>query len=263
MIKDFDQLFEELSDLPFEERYDYADQFFTNSNYYEYIKELHGNKKREESLKLLFDCRQELFEKVDRILGSDVLCAEAYLIAIFIMPDLDISNYFRAFLDERIRYEELDTFDQDSYLRILNMLVAYLIDLHNYSFSLQVLDMIDKYVTPDLSSLIRRGYCLMKLERADDFYDLFIQSNFRDPLFCIHLLITLLKANDEKRAKEVYLAMLETYPSIIDLVQPWENEDDPVLAVFMDALDAAGDDLLSVPYFFDFLASCTQKPNYS
>lgn len=263
MIKNYEELFEELAELPFEERYDYADSFFTNSNFAKYTKKLNLSKQRADSLQILFDNRQELFEKVERVLSDDKLCAEAYLVALFVMPELDICHFFKDFSEEVIVYEELDEYDKSSYLRILYMAVTYLIDVHNYTMAIKVLDKIDKYEVPDLSSLVRRGHCLMKLERADEFYDLFFTSNFRDPLFCIYLLITLLKANDEKRAKEVYMEMLDTYPSIVDLDCPWENEDDHVLNVFMDAIDVAYDDMLSVPFFFDFICSCKQKPNYS
>lgn len=263
MSDNYYSVLEKLSGLDLDERYEEINDFFCEDNLANYVLPYNISSIKRDAVRILFNNLGDIHDKVYDAVDKDLLCSEAYMIAVYIFDDLDAYTLFKDFLNEKIDYEGLDDYDRQSYIRIKELFCTYLIDLGNYKLALRLQDELDNIDPPTLFSLMRRGYCYLKLEMAQEIYDFYRFENIHDPLFFLYLLIALLKDRDEEKAELVYHEMLEVYPCAAYLDHPWDGDDSKDMQLLLDAIDAATDELRSVPDFFTFISNHKSRSMYS
>lgn len=239
---------------------EYLLNFFNKKNYKEYeISDL-ANEDQIKAIKIMFESKKTLIDRVDDAFNYDPFCAEAFFTYLMISEDVFLQLRFNDYYNEASKYGSFDEYEKVNYIKILDFYVDFLLDICNVTKAIIVQKLIikltNKYTKKATSRL---AYAYYGVENADDFYRLYCDSKF-DTYEYLLLLVTLLKHDESLRAQEVLLDMFKNieYGTYLDHV--WDlDENDPTQKEFADTVEDCFDDLNSIPTFFSWVNRIREK----
>ena len=231
----------------------YFEGFFTRSVFKDYQIDESAEKDARQAIKTMFTSSKDLFDRVDLAFDRDPLCLEAFFVYFMLSEDIFVQQRFEAYYEHLSDYGDLSSYQKHCFLIILAFYCDFLMDLHNFTRAIKVQRQIIR-LSGELSKgdVNRLSFMYSVIEEADDFYRLYLDSEF-DAYDYILLTVTLLKHEDTLRAREVLLDMMEhiEYASYLDHM--WDlDEKDEKQKQFIDTVDELYDTICSVPDFFSF-----------
>lgn len=252
----FFTLASELSKHTPEEVGTYVDSFFIPENYHSYEIPEYAEDNERKAIEILFTGEEDILTRLERAREYDYLCVEAFFVEVSMFDDiLSYDSFYRYYLliDD---FPEFTIYGQENYLLILDLFVEYLIDIGNIKTGIRVQkDLIRISKGKSVRNTARLCYMYFLLEDADTYYDYYLSEEFDDPGCYLLLIVTLLKNNEEGKAKEVLHDMFSLFPKSRYIDRIYElDEGDEEARRFIDCVNGCFDELCSVPYFFKWCA---------
>lgn len=239
---------------------DYLEKFLSKKNLKEYSISPLANKNQIKAIKIMFESKKTLAQRIDNAFEYDPFCVEALFTYLMISEDVFLQLRFDSYFDEASRYADLDEYEKICYIEILNFYVDFLLDIRNVTKAIVVQKLIVK-LTNEYSkkSVSRLAYAYYEIEDAEDFYRLYAEAEF-DVYEYILCLITLLKHEEDIKAQEVLLDFFKNneYGTYLDHV--WDlDESDEKQKQFADTILDCFDDINSIPSFFSWVNRIREK----
>lgn len=239
---------------------EYLLSFFSKKNFKEYEISEYADKSQIKAIKIMFESKKNLGERVDDAFSCDPFCREALFVYLMISEDVFLQLRFNAYYEEVSKYGGFDEYQKLCYLTILDLYVDFLLDINNVTKAIEVQRMIVK-LTNNFSekAVSRLAYSYYSIENCDDFYRLYTETKF-DLYAYLLLMVTLLIHDEKLKAQEVLLDMFknEEYGTYLDHV--WDlDENDPKQKNFHDTVQDCFDDLKCVPTFFSWVNQIREK----
>ena len=234
--------------------------FFSKKNRKEYHVDQKADSDSLKAIRIMFESKKELRERVEQSFSYDPFCLEAFFVYYVISEDIYVDQRFRSYYEELNGFADLDPYRQEEYLRILDFYVEFLLDVHNMTRAARVERQIIR-LTKDFSprQVDRLSFIYASLEEKDDFYRLFLDSDLSLYSFLL-LIVTLLKHDDRRKAQEVCEEMLEKieYASYLDHM--WDLDlNDGKQKEFYQTVEDCYEFIGSVPDFFTFINLVREK----
>lgn len=239
---------------------EYLLNFFTKKNFKEYEINENANKSQVKAIKVMFESKKKMGERIQDAFAYDPFCIEALFAYLMISEDVFLQLRFNTYYDEASKYGSFDEYQKHCYLVILDLYVEFLLDINNVTKAIEIQRLIIK-LTNNISekSVSRLAYAYYSLENCDDFYRLYTEAKF-DLYAYLLLMVTLLIHDEKLKAQEVLLDMFENieYGTYLDHV--WDlDETDPKQKQFQDIVHDCFDDLKCVPTFFSWVNKTREK----
>ena len=234
---------------------EYFLDFFKRKNFKEYEIDPLADPDSVKAIKVMFESKKDLQERTDLAFSYDPLCLEAFFVYFIITDDAFVNFRFKTYYGTINSYADLPAYQKKAFLRIMEFYVEFLLDLHNYTMAIkiqrQIIRLSKHYSRKNINRL---SYMYSTLEEADDFYRLYLDAEF-DGYDYLMLIVTLLKHEDELRAKEVVLDMFKNVPYSTYLDRMWELDlKDQEQHEFYQLVEECINELNSVPDFFSFVS---------
>ena len=146
------------------------------------------------------------------------------------------------------------------YLRIMDFYVDFLLDLHNMTKALRIQKLIIRLSNhADHKAISRLSFIFSILEDDLQFYRLYLDHPFTAYDYLL-LLITLLKHEDEIKAKEVLIDMFAQIPESTYLDHLWDLDmEDEQQKKFYQVIEDCYDEISSIPSFFSWVNEIREK----
>ncbi|MBQ6367298.1 MAG: hypothetical protein IJJ30_01955 [Erysipelotrichaceae bacterium] len=217
------------------------------------------------ALRYLFESEDELEARVDEALEIDPLCLEAWYICHKLSEDEENHHLLRRYLALSKEYPGFNEYEKDNYRFILMRHADYLAAIHNVHKALSVLDLLSGLEGSRQGLVEMYALCYATLERGEEFYQLYLDTEFTSLFQYLMLIVTLLKEESFQRAEEVCRDMIEVYPLSVFLDHPQDLADDESkeTETFFNTLDFVYDHLLSVEDFFLWFKETKKTARYS
>lgn len=239
---------------------EYFLNFFCKKNFKEYEPIEKPNDSQTKAIKIMFESKKSLLQRVDKAIEYDPFCIEAFFTYLMLSEDVYVQLRCNAYYDELDKYPRLDKYQKACYLKILDFYVDFLLDIDNVTKAIEIEKLIVK-LTNNYSqrSIMRLAYCYYSLEKADDFYRLYAEATFNAYEYLL-LLITLLIHDEDIKAQEVLLDMFNNIEYATYLDHVWDlDENDPKQKVFADTVTACFEDIRCIPTFFSWVNKTREK----
>ena len=237
-----------------EDPQDYLNTFFVKQNLanYRIPDDLHEDDRK--AVKIMFESRKDLLKRTRSALDQDPLCLEAFFTYYLLSEDMYVYYSFREYFSKADEFAEFDDSQKRRYLRILDFFVEFLLEIHNVTEAIKVQRMIIR-LSGEVTHLTtnRLSYMYMLLEDDGEFYRHYLSNDF-DEYDYLLLLVTLLKHEEEYKAKEVLNDMLAKieYADYLDHV--WDlDQSDPKQKEFYRLVDGCSAQIDSVLDFFGWV----------
>lgn len=229
----------------------FLENFFTKENFKEYHIASNPDKYELKAIKNMFESKKDLLERVESSIKHDPFCLEAFFVYFVLSEDVYVNYRFEAFHDEMKEFGSFTDHQKHNYLKIMELYVEFLSDIHNYSRAIKIQKMICILKNnSDINDIYRLAYLYYEIEDADDFYRFYLDSEFNETSYLL-LIITLLKKDEKLKAKEVLLEMLKKYEYAKYLDHLWDLDlDDPKQKKFYKDVESIYLELSSIPDFF-------------
>ena len=202
----------------------------------------------------MFESRRELRKRAQSALDYDPFCLEAFFTYYLLSEDLYVYYSFRECFSKADEYADFSASRQKRYLRILDFFVEFLLELHNITEAIRVQRMIIRLNGEATPLMINRlSYMYQLIEDDEEFYRLYLSNEF-DEYDYLLLLVTLLKHEEEYRAREVLNDMLQKieYADYLDHI--WDlDQSDPKQKEFYQLVDGCSMQVSSVLDFFGWV----------
>ena len=258
-----DYLIQEVSNLEKKKVEDYLLRFYTKSNLNKYEINPLADKEEIKATRVMFESKKNLKTRCDLAFEYDPLCLEALLAYMSSVEDIYISYRFESYLKQDNNFADFSVYQKQKYLKILELYIDFLLDIHNITTAIKVEKiLISLSGGASKSNINHLSFMYSTLENYLDFYMLYLQSDFSTYDYIL-LLVTLLKNDEELKAKQVLMDMEDKikYTSYLDHL--WDlNLKDPEQKEFYDTVEDCYLDIASVPYFFSWVSNCI-KDNQS
>ena len=258
---DFDMLvsgLQENRDNPEE----YFVNFFSRSNRKQYHIDSQADDDQVKAIRILFDSKKDLRDRIDQSFSFDPLCLEAFFIYYITSDDVFVDYRFKTYYDQIGRFPDLSAYQKKCYLKIMDFYVEFLLDIGNYTTAIKVQRQIIKLGNVSQKDIDRLSFMYCVIERADDFYRLYLDHMF-DAYDYLLLIVTLLKHEDEIRAKEVTQDMFRNIPETEYLDHLWDLDDkDEQQQTFYKTVDECYEYIRGVPDFFTFINRVHQSTDH-
>lgn len=243
----------------------YFTGFFKIENENEYEFDNRMSEANISALRYLFENEDDLDARVDEVLEIDPLCIEGWYIRHKLAEDEENHHLLRSYLAMSKDYAGFNEYEKDNYRFILMRHADYLAAIHNVHKALSVLDLLSGLEGTRQGLVEMYAICYAALERGDEFYDLYLDTEFTSLFQYLMLIVTLLKEENYLRAEEVCRDMIEVYPLSIFLDHPQDLADDESKEAenFFNTLDFIYDHLLSVEDFFTWFKETKKTARYS
>ena len=252
-MSSFEDLVEGISNVK-KETESYLQDFFTRKNPKEYTIPETASSESVKAIKIMFESKKDLKERVQYAFEEDPFCLEAFFVYFILSEDIYVSCRFEAYRKEASEFADLDEYNRHCYLRIMDFYVDFLLDLHNITKAITIQRLIARLsgrMSPRSVSRLALMYCLIEDEK--EFYRLYLDNEF-DTYDYLLLLVTLLKHEEEIKTKEVLLDMLEKIPYASYLDHLWDLDlKDPKQEAFYKIVEDCYREISSIPYFFSWI----------
>ena len=238
----------------------YFPDFFTRKNFKEY--KIPGNAKdhSRKAIKIMFESRRELRERVEKAFAEDPLCLEAFFVYYMSSEDVYVNYRFQSYYDELNSYPDLDAYQKYCYLRILDFYVEFLLDIHNFTTAIKIQKTLIRLSNAcSLRNLDRLAFSYASIEDADEFYRLYVNNDLSVYGYIL-LVVTLLKHEERLKASQVARELLEKEEAASYLDHLWDlDESDPKQAEFYKIVEDCYEYINGVPDFFSFFNLVREK----
>lgn len=239
----------------------YLQSFFVPKNYlkYEIDKELKRNEKI--AIRYLFTSKEEYGKRIETVLKKDPLCFEAIIAYENHFEDIFVYKKFNSYYDIAKNFGQFSKRQRINYINILDIYVEFLLDINNISKAIKVQRIIVK-LKKDITTkeIDRLAYMYYVKEDYEEFYKLFCESEKWNVSQYIMLMITLLKNDENYKAKEVLLDMQKNIEVSKYIDHIWDIDDkDPEQAAFYQEIDRCYEQINSVPDFFTWCYENSRK----
>lgn len=233
---------------------DYLNTFFVKHNFVNYQVPEDLDDEDRKAVRMMFESKKEIRKRAQSALDQDPLCLEAFFTYYLLSEDMYVYYSFREYFSKADEYADFDDSQQRRYLRILDFFVEFLLEIHNITEAVKVQRMIIR-LNGDATQLMvnRLSYMYMLLEDDQEFYRLYLSYDF-DEYDYLLLLVTLLKHQEEYKAREVLNDMLQKidYADYLDHV--WDlDQSDPKQKDFYQLVDGCTVQIDSVLDFFGWV----------
>jgi len=187
---------------------EYLEEFFVRQNFRTYLCPEDLDKEEYKAVKTMFESRKELYKRARDVLDVDPFCLEAFFTYFLLTEDIYVYHSFREYFAHAEEYAELTPSQKRRYLRILDFFVEFLLDIRNITEAIKIQRMIMRLGNDESPYMVNRlSYMYMMTENDEEFYRHYLSYDF-DEYDYLLLLVTLLKHEDEFRAREVLNDML-------------------------------------------------------
>lgn len=239
---------------------EYLLSFFSKKNFKDYEISNLVDKDQKKAIKILFESKKDLKDRVEDAFEYDPLCKEAVFIYLMISEDVFVQLRFNAYYEEAKNFGRLNEYGRECYLTILDFYVDFLLDIGNLTKAIDVQMLIVKLTNTFSSrSVARLAYAYFAKEDADSFYRLYTQADLTayEYILCM---VTLLKNDEELKAQEVLGDMFKNIKYGIYLDHVWDlDENDPEQKEFSNIVEEVFDDIKGVPTFFSWVNRTREK----
>lgn len=252
-MTDFEKLVEGITAVRTETE-TYLSDFFTKKNQKEYRIPENASRESLKAIRIMFESKKELKERVRLAFDEDPFCLEAFFAYFVLTEDIYVSCRFEAYRKEASEYADFDDYTKYCYLRIMDFYVDFLLDLHNITLAITMQRLIARLsgkMSPRTVSRLAMMYNMIEDEK--EFYRLYLDNEFCCYDYLL-LLVTLLKHEDQMKAKEVLFDMFEKieYASYLDHL--WDLDlQKPDQEAFYKTVEDCYEEISSIPYFFSWV----------
>ena len=252
-MSDFEDLVEGISAVR-KETEAYLNDFFVKKNLKEYEIPQNASKESVKAIRMMFESKKELKERARSAFEEDPFCLEAFFTYFILSEDIYVSYRFEAYRKEASEYADFDDYTKHCYLRIMDFYVDFLLDLHNITLAITIQRLIARLsggMSPRTVSRLALMYSIIEDEK--EFYRLYLDNEF-DCYDYLLLLVTLLKHEEEIKAKEILFDMFDRieYASYIDHL--WDLDlNDPKQESFYKTVEDCYEEISSIPCFFSWV----------
>lgn len=247
-----DQLLYDLSRIEKQDIRNYLESFFAPGKFDLYLIDERCDEKDIEAISKMFS-DGDVLDKANAVLNKNPFCLEAFYVFYKLEEDSPLYDYFESIASKNDEYDSFSDYKKFVYESIMTCFVNFLSDIGNITGAINNLKiMMAKNDNLYNNNLFRLCYLYAMVENLDDYYNLYLDSGFRDAVSYILLILVCLKHNDKLKAKEVYTEFLSVYKYGHYIDHIWDlddNNEDEALEIKL-ALKVCYDDLLSIPYFF-------------
>ena len=229
--------------------------FFTTTQFndYELDDDLDANERK--AVKTMFSSKKDLRERTSQAFAIDPLCLEAFFVYYALTEDVFVNYRFENYYAQADNYADMTPHQQKAFIRIMDFYVDFLIDIHNFSAAIRVERLIIR-LSNSLKgrNLTRLAFLYNVLEKDEDFYRLYLEAEFTTYEYIL-LIVTLLKHNDEYRAKEVADDMFKHIPYATYIDHLWDlDQNDEKQRAFYQSVEDCYQETAAVPDFFSFMS---------
>ncbi|MCR4855413.1 MAG: hypothetical protein K5908_04515 [Erysipelotrichaceae bacterium] len=213
------------------------------------------------AIRTMFESRKPLQERVDLAFSYDPLCLEAFFVYFIMTEDVFLDYRFRSYYEQIGSYGDLGSYQRAAFIRIMEYYTEFLLDIRNYTRAAKVQRTITRLTNRlDRHNCDRLAVFYARLEEADDFYRLYTEAEDFSVNAYIMLVVTLLKHDDERRAKEVANDMFDHIELSSYIDHLWDLDySDPAQKEFYEAVENSYEYIRSIPDFFTFMNIVREK----
>lgn len=239
---------------------EYLLSFFDKKNFKEYEISDKANKDQVKAIKIMFESKKALADRLEDAFEYDPFCVEALFTYLMISEDVFLQLRFNVYYNEASKYGGFDEYEKENYIKILDFYVDFLLDICNVTKAIVVQKLIVKLTNKYTNKAVSRlAYAYYGIEEDNDFYRLYCESEFGAYEYLL-LLVTLLKHDEDIKAQEVLMDMFKNIKYAIYLDHVWDlDENDPEQKAFADTVEDCFDDLNSIPTFFSWVNKIREK----
>lgn len=239
---------------------EYLLSFFARKNYEKYEVSENAKDNQIKAIKIMFESKKPLAERVDNAFSYDPFCIEALFTYLMITEDVFLQLRFNDYYDEASKYGSFDEYQKECYIKILDFYVDFLLDICNVTKAIVVQKLVIKLTnTHSKKAISRLAYAYYGIEDCDNFYKLYTETDFGTYEYIL-LLITLLKHDEDIKAQEVLNDMFKNIEYATYLDHVWDlDESDPIQKEFGDTIQDCFDDINSIPTFFSWVNRIREK----
>ena len=239
---------------------EYLLHFFTKTIFKDYEISDDVDSDQLKAIKIMFESKKDLRDRIDDAFSYDPFCKEAFFAYLMISEDVYVQLRFDTYLKELNNYPGFDSYQKSCYITILNFYVEFLLDISNITTAIRIQKlMIQLTNSIEPRDISRLAYMYFSNEICEDFYRLYLDNKFTLYDYLL-LIVTLLKHEEEMKAREVLIDMFDNieYGTYLDHV--WDlDENDPKQKRFMEIVNDCYEDLSSVPTFFSWVNKTREK----
>lgn len=258
----FEQLQYETGKKENEELEEYLVNFFEVNNFDKYFISELANEEERKDIRAMFEDNEEILERAEIIQERNKLCLEAFYVCFCLEEETTLNSMFNEIYTITNKYKSLSPYEKICLINILELYITFLLDIGNITRGIKVANKIceleNRY--SDLN-IVRLSYMYSLIEDAKGFFDLYTKTSFDEIPPYLLLIVTLLKHDEESKAKEVLNELIDKfkYADFIDHV--WELDDNHEIEAeeFKNAMEMCFNELCSIPNFFSWCSENKEK----
>lgn len=239
---------------------DYLTDFFVKSNFKNYNTDSGLDKNELKAVKIMFESKKDIKKRAESALEYDSLCLEAFFTYFVLSEDIYVYYSFRDYFSEADKFADLNLRQKHNYLRILDFYVDFLLDIHNITEAIKVQRTIMRLGNDDSVNAVNRlSYMYSLIEDDEEFYRHYLAYDFNDYDY-LTLIVTLLKHENEIKAKEVLLDMFDKNEYTLYLDHIWDlDQKGSKQKQFYQLVDSMYGQLSSVLDFFGWVSKIKEN----
>ncbi len=238
----------------------YFQNFFTKENFKSYKINEKANKEQTKAIKVMFESKKNLLDRVEESFSYDPFCVEAFFVYMMLSEDVFLQLRFNSYYEDAKLFGSFDAYQKECYLKILDFYVEFLLDINNITKAISIQKLIIQFSKHfSKNSISRLAFSYFTIENYIDFYDMYLNVDFSAYEYIL-LIITLLKHEETIKAQEVLLDMYKNieFSSYLDHV--WDlDESNPKQKEFANVVEDCFDDIKSIPTFFSWVNNVREK----
>ena len=231
---------------------EYFLKFFDKKNLKDYAMDPDLNKEEKKAVRVLFESKRSMKERAEAAFEYDPLCREAFFVYLMLTEDVFLQYRFDSYYKQADNFVDFSAHQKKSYLEILDYYIDFLDDIGNVTGAIRIAKMKGRLDSFDESLISRLSLLYFYIEDAQEFYRLYLNHDFSFEDYLL-LVATLLKHQDENKAKEVLLEMFEHVPYSDYIDHLWDlDEKDEEQRKVIASLESVYEYLASVPTLFSW-----------
>ena len=231
----------------------YLNDFFDAKKYKDYEVSNNPDADQTKAIKIMFNSKKDIVERIRKALDYDSYCIEAFFSYLLISEDAYVQVSFDSYYENAKEYGSFNQYQKYCFIKIMELYVDFCLDINNITKAIKIQRLILILTNSSKPEYISKlAYMYFSIEDSDNFYKLYTDATFSVYEYLL-LIITLLKHDEELRAKEVLLDMHKNieYADYVDHV--WDlDKNDIVQKNIIDAVEGCYDDISSIPTFFSW-----------
>ena len=223
-----------------ENKRSHLNDFFVKENFKKYEYDESIDEKSLKAIKYMFTSKHDLLQRADEALDMDPFCIEAIFVYYLFGADAYVYILFKSYYDSISSYPKYSIREKTVYLNVLDFFVEFLLDIFNYTEAIKVEKLIIKLTNNiGLKEIDRLSTLYYAIEDDEEFYKLYCEVESLPLDSYILLMLTLLKHDEEYKAKQVLWDMQKNIKHSDYIDHIWDiKEDDKELQEFYKDVDS-------------------------